>query len=188
MPDTPTTIIPAPSGSAPSSPASVVAAPSGSAPSSPASVVAAPSGSAPSAPGVVVAAYSPPVDVPAVPNFLETNFPGSNNDLRFEQAGVQTPTIQFQTNGNFASDVVVTGNAINIRVQFLLGICQLSGATAKALIEASAAAMALVTVSNKAGNDGSGQLTTDSSIPFGPTALSGGSPAVPGVMPPGSIV
>ena len=82
----------------------------------------------------------------------------------------------------------MTGNAIDIRVQFFTGICQLTGATAKALIEASAAAMALVSVSYKSGNNGSGQLTTGVSIELLPTALSGGTPAVPGVTPPASVV
>jgi len=112
-----------------------------------------------------------------LPNFLETNFPGANNDLRFEQVGATTPTVEFVASGGVGappSSVVVTGSAIRINVQFVLGICQITAAQCKTLLEASSAAMELVQVSFKSGNNGSGQLTTDTSIALGPTALSGG--------------
>lgn len=187
MPSAPSPIIPPPSGDAPSAPESVVDLPSGSAPNAPGGVASAP-GSSPNAPGVIVEAYTPPQDIPATPNFLETNDTAeANNDLRFTQVNPLIPTyVELVIGPDLQpSSVSVTGgNTVFIRANTNFGVSNLTAAAAKTLIEASAAASALVTCAFKAGNNGTGRLRTA----FGPTLLSGGTPAIPAVTPPSSII
>jgi hypothetical protein len=138
------------------------------------------------------AAISPPASPSSVlgsaggastPNFLATAFAGTNNDLRFSQVdGGSAPTIRFLMDNVGSDSVTVTGRAILVHLRQNLGAYYLTSAAIKTLIEASAPAMALITVTHAAGNDGSGAIcqpnTTD--ISFGPTALAGGNyPASP---------
>ena len=118
---------------------------------------------------------------------LTTALTGTNNDLAF--AAVPTGQlgnairIRYVAPGtnNAALGVMVTGRdiTVNLATNGSAGITS-TAAQVKTAIEASAAASALVTVANAAGNNGSGVVTALSY-----TALSGGAGGLP--LPP-SIV
>lgn len=73
-------------------------------------------------------------------------------------------------------NVIVTGLNIRVNVTANFGVCNKTASEIKTLIEASAPAMALISVALKSGNDGSGTL--GSAFAFGPTSLAGGNDAV----------
>jgi hypothetical protein len=110
-------------------------------------------------------------------NFLTTAFAGTNNDLTFSQVDPDViPTIEFAMGNSGSNAVTVTGSAILVYLRQNFGAFYLTASQVKALIEASTAAMALVSVSYPTGNDGTGVVCSpaDTNIAFGPTALSGG--------------
>lgn len=126
-------------------------------------------------PAVAGAVFTPPS--PFTPNFLETAFAGADNDLRFSQVdGGSPPTMRFLMVTSGGSSVTVTGRAIVVRLMQNFSNYYLLASDVKAFIETSVPAMALISVSYKAGNDGSGQVCqpTTTDISFGPTALAGG--------------
>jgi len=121
------------------------------------------------------------IRVPVIaPNILETNFPGSNNDLRFEQldmGAVAVPTIQFEADGPSARlvTILVTGSAIKVIVRGHLGWITPTANEVKEAIEAHPVARTLVRVVFKSGNDGTGYISQgEDPVDFGPTALAGG--------------
>ncbi len=74
-----------------------------------------------------------------------------------------------------SNSVSVTGNAILVHLRRNFGAFYLLASDIKTLIESSTAAMALVSVSYKAGNNGSGQICqpfpNTNDISFGPSGL-----------------
>jgi hypothetical protein len=119
-----------------------------------------------------------PLDGVGIPNFLETSFAGANNDLRFTQVGTGTaPTIRFYMDNSGADSVSVAGTEISVHLRQNIGAYYMTASHIKTLMESSAAAMALITVAFKAGDNGSGAICqpVTINIAFGPVALAGGS-------------
>lgn len=120
-------------------------------------------------------------DADAVAATLSTNLTGSNNDLIFTSVLSgrlgNVITVRYVSPGtnNAALAVTVSERAITVNLATNgSAVVTSTAALVKAAIEASAAASALVTVANKAANDGSGVVTA-----MGATALSGGSGGLP---------
>ena len=109
-------------------------------------------------------------------NFLDTEFTGSNNDLRFTQAdsNPEPPTIQISKASSLdPTSISVYGRAISIAVAQNFGAVFITAAQLKTAIEATPEALALISVSYPPGNDGSGSIAPNGeSIDFGPTPLS----------------
>lgn len=169
MPAAPAAVFTPPAAPAPGA-APAVFVPAGvPTPGAPGAVFTAPGVPAPAAPPAI---FPPVVDSGA---FLETIFAGANNDLRFEQIGSGTlPTIEFTMDNSGSNPVVATfQNTIVVYLSQTFGSCFLTAADIKTLFETSSAARALVRVTHKAGNNGSGAIcqpaTTD--ISFGPWSL-----------------
>ncbi len=121
------------------------------------------------------------IRVPVIaPNILETNFAGSNNDLRFEQVDMNAavvPTIQMDTGGPFIPlvTVTVTGAAIRVAMRGLSEQAQATANEVREAIQAHPVARTLVRVVFKSGNNGTGQISQSvTPVDFGPTALTGG--------------
>lgn len=112
------------------------------------------------------------------PNFLETSFTGTNNDLRFVQVDNATPAPSVSFFRSALSPLInVGGRAITVQFQSVSTASEI-----KSLLEASSAAMALVTVSFKAGNDGTGMNAGSNGEVLAATLLSGG--VAPTLAPP----
>lgn len=120
------------------------------------------------------------IPVQAVAASLSTNLTGNNNDLVFtaRRAGVAGNTISISyvnPGAETASEsVAVDGNNIVVTLRSVSSVLS-TAAQVKAAIEASAAATALVSVANKAANDGTGAV-----IAMAVTFLSGGVDATEG--------
>ncbi|MCW1926279.1 hypothetical protein OKA05_27240 [Luteolibacter arcticus] len=123
----------------------------------------------------------------AVAATLATNLSGSNNDLAFTAVlsgrlgnDVTVSYVSPGTN-NASLGVVVSGRDITVKVA-TNGSAAITSTAAqvKTALEASGAASALVTVANKASNDGSGVVTALTA-----TALSGGAGGLP--LPPAAL-
>lgn len=112
--------------------------------------------------------------VNAVAAALSTALAGANNDLDFTAKVKGTSgnsiTIALVDPGveTATESVAVVGSAITVTLRSVSSVLS-TAAQVKAAIEASAAAAALVTVANKSGNDGTGNV-----IALAATALSGG--------------
>jgi hypothetical protein len=103
--------------------------------------------------------------------FLITALTGSNNDLAFieKEPGDQSVTIAFIDPGanNAQASVVVVGSDITLNLATgSAGAITTTAAQAKALLESSAPAAELVTISFAPGNDGSGVLTALAQTPL----------------------
>lgn len=124
----------------------------------------------------------PPLsDAPATPNYLEVDFVGGNNGLRFEQVGVTVPRVGF-VYAEFGSESVdVAGADITVNVN--------SGSTSLSvvyLVEGSVPASELVSASIGEGSgDGTWTLSQNHNNPpnLPLTELSGAAEAVVGTTP-----
>lgn len=114
---------------------------------------------------------------------LETSLTGSNNDLRFEsrEHGGSDITIQLIDPNAFSTSasVAVSGRAIEYtqsQSASPLGLHSDTADSMRAILEASSEVMALISVTDKSGNDGSNFLNNTGSATaaiYGPTNLSG---------------
>ncbi|RYD38763.1 MAG: hypothetical protein EOP87_00925 [Verrucomicrobiaceae bacterium] len=186
MPDAPGSVLPTPSeGGAPAAPGAVLAAAEGGgAPAAPSPVLpAAGGGGAPAAPGSVLAAAGAEALVAAT---LITTFgsPNSNLKLTANAAGVGGNEITFEavTSGpNLTLAITVTDIAIHVRMASNgFAVPTTTANQLKAALEASAPAMALVSVALAPGNSGAGVCTTMEETP-----LEGGTG---GVVPPQPVL
>jgi hypothetical protein len=115
------------------------------------------------------------VAVVGIHDFLVTAMTGSNNDLAFiaKKAGTQTVTVALvdPSANNAVASVNVSGGDISVSLATgSAGAITSTAASLKALIEASAAASALVVVNLATGNDGTGVVTALTQTPLaGPT-------------------
>lgn len=133
------------------------------------------------APGVAGDGRVLPVTVSEsfVPATLQTAFDGTNNDLLFTQADTDPQPITIEiltTGGTSLLGITVSGRTITITLASNFGASYTTAAEIKALIEATPAAAALVSVSYPTGNNGSGAIAqpATASIAYGPQALTGG--------------
>ena len=119
----------------------------------------------------------PGIPALAVAASLSTNLTGNNNDLVFTArtagaAGNAISVCYVDPGAETAGEsVAVSGNDITVTLRSVSSVLS-TAAQVKAAIEADAAAAALVSVANKAANDGTGAV-----IAMSATFLSGGSNA-----------
>lgn len=114
----------------------------------------------------------------AVANFYETdNGGGGNKDIRFVQVDDGTPPTVVLSAGSFSTpiSVAVSGRAITVTCPTAIGQITTTAAGVISAINASGAASAILTASNKTGSDGSENMANS----FGPWELAGGVAGTP---------
>lgn len=102
---------------------------------------------------------------------LSTALTGNNNDLDFTSvlSGVagNSTTIQYVDPGvTHILSVAVVGQVITVTLGYATGAISSTAANIKTIIDATPAAAALVTVANKAANDGTGLVTALAATPL----------------------